>query len=190
MAINSNEYDIKRGKALKWGYLFAGVAFIVFIMFLARILFLQNTNVEEFEDNYISKNYREATLKAARGNLFASDGSILATTVMRYDAYIDFKTIKDSVYDNNIGALTDSLSQMFGKPRVHYRKIFDEQKKKKNQYFSLVRGLDFDQYDRIKNSLFSVKKIKKQGNLRKIDVSLSIENSEENWQLLKLALEP
>ncbi len=64
MAINSNEYDIKRGKALKWGYLFAGVAFIVFIMFLARILFLQNTNVEEFEDNYISKNYREATLKA------------------------------------------------------------------------------------------------------------------------------
>ena len=37
-------------------------------------------------------------------------------------AYIDFKTIKDSVYDNNIGALTDSLSQMFGKPRVHYRK--------------------------------------------------------------------
>ena len=78
MAINSNEYDIKRGKALKWGYLFAGVAFIVFIMFLARILFLQNTNVEEFEDNYISKNYIEAILKAARGNLFASDGSILA----------------------------------------------------------------------------------------------------------------
>jgi hypothetical protein len=32
----------------------------------------------------------------------------------------------------------------------------------------------------LKNSQFSVKKIKKQGNLRKIDVSLSIENSEEN----------
>ncbi len=78
---------------------------------------------------------------------------------MRYDAYIDFKTIKDSVYDNNIGALTDSLSQMFGKPRVHYRKIFDEQKKKKNQYFSLVRGLDFDQYDRIKKfPIFSKKR--------------------------------
>ena len=70
---------------------------------------------------------------------------------MRYDAYIDFKTIKDSVYDNNIGALTDSLSQMFGKPRVHYRKKYlTNKKKKKNQYFSLVRGLDFDQYDRIK----------------------------------------
>ena len=69
MAINSNEYDIKRGKSVKMGLPFAGVAFIVFIMFLARILFYKNTNVEEFEDNYISKNYREATLKAARGNL-------------------------------------------------------------------------------------------------------------------------
>ena len=44
MAINSNEYDIKRGKALKWGYLFAGVAFIVFIMFFSKI------SKEEYND--------------------------------------------------------------------------------------------------------------------------------------------
>ncbi|WP_312902929.1 penicillin-binding transpeptidase domain-containing protein, partial [Chryseobacterium taichungense] len=104
----------------------------------------------EIKDDYINKNYREATLKAARGNLFASDGSILATTVMRYDIYLDFKTMKDTVYTNNIGALTDSLSKMFGKPRGEFRKKFDEQRKKKNQYYTLVRGLDFDQYDRIR----------------------------------------
>jgi cell division protein FtsI (penicillin-binding protein 3) len=119
-------------------------------MFLARIVILQNTNVQEIKDDYINKNYREATLKAARGNLFASDGSILVTTVMRYDIYLDFKTMKDTVYTNNIGALTDSLSKMFGKPRGEFRKKFDEQRKKKNQYYTLVKGLDFDQYDRIR----------------------------------------
>lgn len=150
MATKINEYDNKRSKALKWGYLFAGVAFIVFIVFLGRIFFLQHTNVDNIEKNFISKNYREAKLKAARGNLYAADGSILATTVMRYDAYIDFKTIKDTVYTNHIGELTDSLSKMFNKPRSVFRKMFDEQRKKENQYFSLVRGLDFDQYDRIK----------------------------------------
>jgi cell division protein FtsI (penicillin-binding protein 3) len=36
---------------------------------LARIVILQNTNVQEIKDDYINKNYREATLKAARGNL-------------------------------------------------------------------------------------------------------------------------
>lgn len=145
-----NEYDNKRKKTLRWGYLFAVVALCVFVMFLGRIIILQNTNVQEIKDDYINKNYREATLKAARGNLYASDGSILATTVMRYDIYLDFKTIKDTVYSNNIGALTDSLSKMFGKPRAEFRKKFDEQRKKKNQYYSLARGLDFDQYDRIR----------------------------------------
>lgn len=165
--VKINEYDNKRSKTLKWGYLFAGVAFIVFVVFLTRIVFLQHTNVQKFEDDYINKNYREATLKAARGNLFASDGSILATTVMRYDAYVDFKTIKDSVYKKNIGALTDSLSVMFGKSRAHYREIFDKQKKEENQYFSLVRGLDFDQYDRLRKFPLFSKKDKKTGKFKK-----------------------
>lgn len=165
--VKVNEYDNKRSNTLKWGYLFAGVAFIVFVLFLGRILVLQHTNVQKFEDDYINKNYREATLKAARGNLFASDGSILATTVMRYDIYVDFKTIKDTVYDNHIGALTDSLSKMFGKSRAHYRSVFDKEKKKDNQYFSLVRGLDFDEYDRIKKFPIFSKKDKKSGKFKK-----------------------
>ncbi|UOE38111.1 penicillin-binding transpeptidase domain-containing protein [Chryseobacterium oryzae] len=145
-----NDYDNKRKKTLRWGYLFAVVALCVFVMFLGRIIILQNTNVQEIKDDYINNNYRTATLKAARGNLYASDGSILATTVMRYDIYVDFKTIKDTVYSNNIGALTDSLSKMFDKPRADFRKRFDEQKEKKNQYYALAKGLDFDQYDRIR----------------------------------------
>ncbi|ROI03456.1 PASTA domain-containing protein [Kaistella haifensis] len=145
-----NEFENKRSKTLRWGYLFAGSAFVLFLVFLGRILVLQNTNVQEIKDDYISKNYREATLKAARGNLYASDGSILATTVMRYDVYIDFKTIKDTVYTNNIGVLTDSLSAMFGKPRSYFRDRLDQQRKAQNQYYSLVKGLDFDEYDRIR----------------------------------------
>ncbi len=145
-----NDFEAKRLKALRWGYSLTALAVVVFAVFLARILFLQNTNVEEIKEDYISKNYRQATLKAARGNLFAADGSILATTVMRYDVYIDFKIIRDSLYKNNIGALTDSLSAMFGKPRSYFRNRFDQQKKANNQYYMLVRGLDFDEYDRIR----------------------------------------
>ncbi len=147
---NKNNFDNKRRKTLRWGYLFALVAFLAFTLFLGKIIVLQNTNVQEIKDDYISKNYREAKLKAARGNLYASDGSILATTVMRYDIYLDLKTIKDSVYKNNIGSLTDSLNAMFGKPRNIYRQRLDEQRRKENQYYSLVKGLDFDQYDRIR----------------------------------------
>ncbi|MCC2591222.1 penicillin-binding transpeptidase domain-containing protein [Chryseobacterium sp. MFBS3-17] len=147
--LKPSNFDSKRRKSLKWGYLFTMVAGCLFILFLARILVLQNSNVDEIEV-YIKNNYREATLKAARGNLYASDGSILATTVMRYDIYVDFKVIKDSVYNSNIAALSDSMNVMFGKPRNVYRQRFDEQRKKENQYYALVKNLDFDQYDRIR----------------------------------------
>lgn len=150
MRTANNIYERKRSKTLVWGYIFAGVSFVIFMVFLGRIIVLQNTNVEDFKDNYINKNYREASLKAARGNLYTSDGSILATTVMRYNIYIDFKTIRDTVYQNNISALTDSLSKMFGKPRSEYRKKFDKQKEKQNQYYALAKGLNFDEYERIK----------------------------------------
>ena len=149
MAVQS-DYEIKRKKLLKWSYLFAVVVIVAFVGFLVRIVYIQNKNVEEIKNDYINKNYREATLKAARGNLYASDGTILATTVMRYDVYLDFKTIKDTVYSNNIGALTDSLNAMFGKPRSYYRQVLDQQRAKENQYYRLVKGLDFDQYDRIR----------------------------------------
>lgn len=151
MSRQNNDFEKKRSRALRWGYLFALVAFGLFATFLVRILILQNTNVQEIKDDYINKNYREATLNAARGNLYASDGSILATTVMRYDVYLDFKTMRDNIYQENIGALSDSLGAMFDKPKSYFRERLAQQRTKRNQYYALVKGLDFDQYDRLRN---------------------------------------
>jgi len=145
-----NEYDKKRKKMLFWGYAFVGIALVVFALFIFKIILIQNANTQELKDNIISKNYRKTTLKAARGNILASDGSMLATTIMKYNIFIDFKTMRDTIYKNNIKTLADSLSIMFGKPPRYFINNFAKEKKAKNQYYSLVRGLDFDQYDRIK----------------------------------------
>ena len=146
-----NKYENKRTKALRWGYIFVAVVLVTFMVFIGRIVALQNdSNVKDIEKNYIQPNYKEDTVKAARGNLYASDGSILATTVIKYNIFIDFKVIKDTVYEKNIEKLTDSLNKIFGKPRRQYRSVFDQQKKKNNQYYSLVTNLDFEQMNRLK----------------------------------------
>ena len=146
-----NKYENKRTKALRWGYIFVAVALVTFMVFIGRIVALQNdSNVKDIEKNYIQPNYKEDTVKAARGNLYASDGSILATTVIKYNIFIDFKVIKDTTYERNIAKLTDSLNKIFGKPRRQYRSVFDQQKKMNNQYYSLVTNLDFEQMNRLK----------------------------------------
>ena len=146
-----NKYEKKRTKALHLGYIFVAVVLVTFMVFIGRIVALQNdSNVKDIEKNYIQPNYKEDTVKAARGNLYASDGSILATTVIKYNIFIDFKVIKDTTYERNIAKLTDSLNKIFGKPRRQYRSVFDQQKKKNNQYYSLVTNLDFEQMNRLK----------------------------------------
>ncbi len=141
----------KNRKYVKYyGLFLMGLVIICFAMFLCKIFYIQITDVESIRKDYISKNYRKAKLSAARGNLFASDGSILATTVMRYDVYLDFKSMRDSLYSKNIDALSDSLSKMLDKPSSYFKVKFEQEKKKKNQYYSLIRGLDYDQYARIK----------------------------------------
>ena len=80
-----NKYENKRTKALQLGYIFVAVVLVTFMVFIGRIVALQNdSNVKDIEKNYIQPNYKEDTVKAARGNLYASDGSILATTVIKY----------------------------------------------------------------------------------------------------------
>ena len=145
-----NDWEEKKARAMWGGIIFLGGAFLLFLVFIGRILYLQNSSeIKEIEAN-IQSHYREDTVLAARGNLYASDGAILATTVIKYDVYIDFSIINDTVYKNNIGALTDSLSRMFGKPRIQYRNVFDKQKENKKQYYSLVKNLDFEQMNRLK----------------------------------------
>lgn len=137
-----------------------GVVLVVFTIFFIRLISIQSTS-KEMVQSKIARHYRVDTIRAARGNLYATDGSILATTVMRYDIFLDFKTMtkRETVYTPHIDALTDSLSNMFGKPKYYFRQLFDKQKDKQNQYFSLVRGLDFDEFDRIRK--FPIFKLKK-----------------------------
>ena len=148
--MHTRDRETERKKMLLWGYGLTAFAVVFFIGFLIRIVVLQNTNVHKFEAEYINKNYREATLGAARGNLYAADGSMLATTIMRYDVFVDFKTIKDTTYNANSAVLADSLGKLFGKSKAYFKAKLDVQKRNKNQYFPLAKNLDFDQFDRLR----------------------------------------
>lgn len=155
MAIQ-NDFEKKRKNAINWGGVFMVVAFITFLIFIWRIFFLQNnTDVGEATRGDIQVLYREDTIKAARGNLYAANGDILATTVIKYNAFLDFKVIKNdnknnTEFEKNISVLADSLSVMFGKSRQHYREIINKQLGKENQYYSLVKDLDYEQMNRLK----------------------------------------
>ena len=141
--------DNKKWIVIK-GWVFAGG---LALWALAILFFMFRINVIEGEDleAFASKNnFRLSTEEAERGNLYASNGSLMATTVTKHNIYVDLVSIKEDLYKENIGALSDSLGKMFDKSPAHFLEKFNREREKKNRYMLLIKGLDYEDYQRIR----------------------------------------
>ena len=60
------------------------------------------------------------TMEATRGNLYAGDGSLLATSVIKYDVRWDAISPSDKNFNENIVALSKGLSSLLGNTPAYY----------------------------------------------------------------------
>lgn len=139
-----------RNSVVVRGWIFAG--FLMFwamaiLFFMFKIKVVEGDVLDEFAQE---NNFRLATAEAERGNLYASNGALLATTVTKHNIFVDLKTIKDDLFNAEVKGLADSLSVMLGESPAFYEKKLREERNKGNRYMRLVKGLDYDEYQRIK----------------------------------------
>ena len=132
------------------------VSFVLVVMALGVIYKLVTLQVdpaerEKFEAFAQRTNFREAEIPAQRGNIYAADGSLLATSVRHYDIAIDGKAMRQELIDEHLNALADSLSAMFGKPSKDYAKTILHAKSNGKQYVRIAKDLNFVQLNRIKS---------------------------------------
>lgn len=126
------------------------VMLILAIAVAGKMILVQTKQADVYRDFAHVNNFRLATVKGERGNLYASNGVLLATTVTKHHIYMDLATISDTLFNKNVYALSDSLSIMFDKPISYFEKKLRRERQAKNRYMLLVKGLDYDQYQRIK----------------------------------------
>ena len=142
--MNNKKWIVMKGWVVA-GLLALWACAILFFMF--RINIIEGEQLEEFASK---NNFRLATEEAERGNLYASNGALMATTVTKHNIYVDLVAIKEDLYKENIHGLADSLSRMFDKSSAHFLTKFNNERDKKNRYMMLVKGLDYEEYQRIK----------------------------------------
>lgn len=140
----------KRKNILARTYLVSAFILLFAVSVFARLIYIQTHDTERYKNLAQTTNFRNIEVPAARGNLYASDGILLATTITKYDVYMDMKTIRKELYQNYIISLCDSLEKMFGKPSLYFYKKLNHERAKKNQYMTLARGLDYEQFARLK----------------------------------------
>jgi cell division protein FtsI (penicillin-binding protein 3) len=82
------------------------------------------TNIQWVEGDYYRKLAKERTVKnfviLQMGNIYSSDGSLLATSIPNYEIRFDAVT-KLETFEKNVQALSDSLSVVLDKSSSFYQ---------------------------------------------------------------------
>ena len=101
-------------------------------------LLAEKTTIQNFE------------IQPIRGNIYAQDGSLLATTVPRYTIHFDAATVSTSRFENHVDQLSDSLSLLLGKSANYYYNILVDAHKKQHRYRRIAKDLTYGQMTRLR----------------------------------------
>ncbi len=128
---------------------FAGLTFFA-LLIIAKLIHIQYIEGNKYRALAQKYTVKEFAIKANRGNIYAADGSILATSVPKYDIAFDPTAPSAKNFNNYIDALADKLSHFTGKPKADWKKKFVKARKNNRKYIKLVKGVDFSDYQKIK----------------------------------------
>ncbi len=130
-----------------FGILVFGVAIIV------KVIHIQFVEGSELLDKSRKQSLKYFNVDAVRGNICASDGSLLATSVPIFDVRMDVASplISNTDFKNNISALAGKLSSLFGdKSMYQYKTALLRERKKGNRYFLIKRNVTYLQLKKMR----------------------------------------
>lgn len=142
---------IKEKHILNRLYFISGMFFVFAIAVLVKLLSIQFVNGDTYRDMAEKRTVKNVVIPANRGNVYAADGSLLATSIPKYDIRFDALTPTKTRFDAHVKSLADSLAAFTGKSPAYHLKELQKARINKNRYFLIARNLKYSEYLRISN---------------------------------------
>ena len=131
-------------------YFVSGCMFIFALLVVFKLTKIQFVQGESYRALAEKRSIKDVVIPANRGNVYSVDGSLLATSVPKYDIRIDLVTSSEQNFQANIQALCDSIASFNGDLSVTLQKRMREARKNKNRYFLLAHQIDYSDYLRFR----------------------------------------
>lgn len=141
---------IEKKQILNRAYLTAGFLVMFAGAIVYKLVEIQFVKGAEYIGMAEESTVRTFEIFANRGNVYTADGSLLATSVSKYDIRMDPISVKDSDFQSGIKDLSAELSKMLGKTPGYYETLIRKGRATKNRYVFITRNLDYNEYQRIK----------------------------------------
>lgn len=132
-------------------YVLSVMILVLFIALIVKLVSIHIFEGEELRAYAQSVSIKIDEVQARRGNIYSSDGSLLASSIPKYDVFIDPCASDDEDFNKYIGGLSDSLSVLIGgKTGEQYERMFRTARANKRRYIPLAKRLSFVEYARLK----------------------------------------
>ena len=117
------------------------IGMLLFAVVIAIKLIKIQIEGDEYRAKAEETTLREAEIIPNQGNLYSDDGSLLATSVTRYDIRWDSYSPAEKDFKKFVKPLCDSLSKMFGKSSSFYQNLLKKERLNKNRYLLIAKEL-------------------------------------------------
>ena len=139
----------KKGILAKF-YLVAALMTLFFMAIIFSVFNLQYVHGDKYKKLSTDLTVKEFVISANKGNVYAADGNLLATSLSKFTIRMDLVAVKNKVFEQNIAALSEELSKMFGNSQNHYEVKLRNAKIARKRYFFIADNIGYNDYLKIK----------------------------------------
>jgi cell division protein FtsI (penicillin-binding protein 3) len=115
-----------------------------------RVINIQYVQGDKYKKLSTELTIRQDTIHANKGNVYAVDGNLLATSMSKFTIRMDVVAVDGNIFEKNFVGLSAELSKMFGKPVAHYQNKLRTAKKNRNRYLLIARNVGYSDYVKVK----------------------------------------
>ena len=131
-------------------YLVTFSLFVFSIVLIGKLIHLQFFQGEKYRELASKRTLKNDILQPSRGNIYADDGSIMATSVARYEVRWDAAVPSKTIYQSKKNELAKGLSMIINIDKHEILKKLDKAVNRKNRYLLIAKGLSYSQQKRVK----------------------------------------
>lgn len=132
-------------------YFVAGCMFVFIFLVVYKLVDIQFIQGDKYRDLGVKRAVENVEIPANRGNVYSADGSLLATSIPKYDIRLDAVQPQNKTFQEYIKPLCDSLAKFTGKTASYHQQRIRKARANKNRYYLIARDIGYSDYLRVRN---------------------------------------
>ena len=131
-------------------YIVAAFMTLLFSLIIFRVIDIQYLQGNKYRKISKDLTRKPFAIEANKGNVYASDGNLLATSMSKFTIRMDVMSVDVKIFDRDVVKLSRNLANFLGKSPEFFEKKLRNARKSKNRYILIAKDIGYNDYMKMK----------------------------------------